>query len=983
MPNGVYQITETRLDSGGSAQGQSVTVFDSLGRELRSARLLLGGNWSQVLTEYDAFGRESRKSFPHWNTESPYWTQFSFDLIGRVYQEQRPVSSVNSSLQTTSILYEGLLTQITDPQGRTKSETVDMLGQLVLVRDADNNTITYEYDATGNRTKIIDPLGNQIRFVYDVRGRRLSSIDPNSGTWSYAHNAFDDLTSQTDAKGQTTTFQYDGLGRMTARYEIEGVTSWVWDTAANGLGLLATVSFAPAGGSGLQVYAEAMTYDSLSRLAAIARNIDGVNYVINRSYDTFGRLSVLTYPASHPSSFRFAVKYVYEPGSGRLQKVVDNVTQTLEYWRANSTDPAGSVNDELLGNGIDTASVYDRVTGYLDFRSSGYLGGTEVQNLSYLYDQVGNLIRRRDERQDLTEEFYYDNLYRLDYSRLQTSGGAWATNLDVSYNAIGNITYRSDVGNYVYPASGAASVRPHAVTTAGFLAYSYDANGNATLPSGAAATWSSYNLLRHLDTDPSVSGDDTATFWYDADRARYKQVALTAGVTETTRYVGSIFEAVTKSSSGVVVYKHHVLAGELPVMIHIRRSNGAVANNYLHRDHLGSVDVITDDARNVLVRLSFDAFGNRRSPVAWSGAPSAADWTRINDLTHRGFTNHEHIIESFSLVHMNGRIYDPIIGRFLSPDPVIGDVTELQDLNAYTYVRNNPLSYVDPSGYFLKKLFKRLSDAFDNLSIVRLFRAIADLARGEVSTLVGWVVSTVCSYLTQMYTACGFAGDAVASALSSTGSGNSARGPPGRASGTTFEPPPAFSGRCVAGGCNVPAGAISANADPASVSRSIDGMARADVITGAADLVLGSIPGYRLAKALLNPQSTWVDYAEGVASLIPTGRLASLGVRAVVKASGVTKAGRYEFPDQAAGGKPYVGQSSNIPKRLNRHGRTGRYAPGTATTTAVPGGRTAREISEHQRIQEITGGVPARQSDSVSNQVDPIGPRRRHLLPGE
>jgi uncharacterized protein RhaS with RHS repeats len=95
------------------------------------------------------------------------------------------------------------------------------------------------------------------------------------------------------------------------------------------------------------------------------------------------------------------------------------------------------------------------------------------------------------------------------------------------------------------------------------------------------------------------------------------------------------------------------------------------------------------------------------------------------------------------------------------------------------------------------------------------------------------------------------------------------------------------------------------------------------------------------------------------------------------------KEGRYEFPDKAAGDKPYVGQSGNIPSRLEQHAQAGRYEPGTATTTEVSGGRTAREISEHQRIQEITGGKPARQSDAVSNKRDPIGPNRRHLLPDD
>lgn len=91
--------------------------------------------------------------------------------------------------------------------------------------------------------------------------------------------------------------------------------------------------------------------------------------------------------------------------------------------------------------------------------------------------------------------------------------------------------------------------------------------------------------------------------------------------------------------------------------------------------------------------------------------------------------------------------------------------------------------------------------------------------------------------------------------------------------------------------------------------------------------------------------------------------------------------GLYEFPDQAAGGTtPYVGQSGNITRRLNEHQRAGRLKRGTETTREVEGGKTQREIAEHQRIQELTGGVPARDSPSVTNRVDPIGPNRQDLL---
>jgi RHS repeat-associated protein len=90
--------------------------------------------------------------------------------------------------------------------------------------------------------------------------------------------------------------------------------------------------------------------------------------------------------------------------------------------------------------------------------------------------------------------------------------------------------------------------------------------------------------------------------------------------------------------------------------------------------------------------------------------------------------------------------------------------------------------------------------------------------------------------------------------------------------------------------------------------------------------------------------------------------------------------GIYEFPDQKAGGKPYVGQSGDLDKRLGQHEKSGRLQHGTETTTDVAGGKTSREVAEHNRIQEITGGVPAAKTDAVSNKVDPIGPNRQHLL---
>ena len=124
-----------------------------------------------------------------------------------------------------------------------------------------------------------------------------------------------------------------------------------------------------------------------------------------------------------------------------------------------------------------------------------------------------------------------------------------------------------------------------------------------------------------------------------------------------------------------------------------------VALFYIHADVLGSFDVITDATGAVVERNSFDPWGRRRNP---------ADWSYVNVpttplLTGRGFTGHEHL-EGFGLINANGRIYDPVLGMFLSPDPYIQAPETVQNFNRYSYCLNNPLKYTDPDGEFFFSL---------------------------------------------------------------------------------------------------------------------------------------------------------------------------------------------------------------------------------------------------------------------------------------
>ena len=229
--------------------------------------------------------------------------------------------------------------------------------------------------------------------------------------------------------------------------------------------------------------------------------------------------------------------------------------------------------------------------------------------------------------------------------------------------------------------------------------YAYDANGNQTTRGGATdgrtISWSSYDLPLTLSTQDGVSSQ----FAYGPNRSRWKQVAVySASTTETTLYLGGVMEKVTRGA--VTEWKHYIPAGAGTMALQVRKSAGspASATYYVTGDHLGSATAVMQADGTLLSQLSFAAFGSRRGS-AWQDQPLAAEWTTITATTRRGFTGHEHL-DNLSLVHMNGRVYDPQLGRFLSADPVYGgDLAQPQTLNPYSYAGNNPLSATDPDGF--------------------------------------------------------------------------------------------------------------------------------------------------------------------------------------------------------------------------------------------------------------------------------------------
>ncbi|MGH8522762.1 MAG: RHS repeat domain-containing protein, partial [Gammaproteobacteria bacterium] len=678
-----------RVEHRKSDGGRTWTDLDVLEREIGGGRIGFDGTPIVWRAEYNARGEVARRSNPAFIGDPVYWTTYTYDGVGRVLTEAAPRNQGGGS-RTTAFAYNGLSTTQTDPRGNSTTRWVNAVGNLKRVSDASSNVTAFRYDAFDNLVATVDPRGNEILNTYDLRGRKLSTRDPDLGLWSYGYNGFGDLLWQRDAKGQVQTLTYDRRGRTLTRTEPEGITTWTWNSSVDG----ALSSVSSAGG-----YVRTHTYDWYGRPVQTTETIGGVSFAFTRTYEEpHGRLLLLQYPGGT------TVRYGYN-AYGYLASLTDNAQAT--YWTGISQDAQGNWTLYRTGNNVETLRSHDQANGWIQTILSGFgnasAGG--VQSLNFSWDDVGNLTQRTDQAQGgLFETFTYDALDRVRSSRVFVNGGSAVPEITYGYDLIGNIVAKSDVGTYSY-----GSARPHAVTaTSGMAnrasAYTYDANGNQLTGLGRSLEWTSYNLPARV-----VQGGSSIAYQYGAERQTIRAISALPATDSSADDVlyagGGLYEQHRRGRA--VTHRYHLQIGGQPIgMVILAGSPSAPSKlvQYFHHDHLDSVSTITA-GNTVVERHAYEAFGKRRYSD-WR--PDAID--SLLSATHevdQGFTGHEHA-DHVGLIHMGGRVYDPILGRFASPDPFVQFPDNAQAYNRYSYVLNNPLSNTDPSGFFLKRIKREL-----------------------------------------------------------------------------------------------------------------------------------------------------------------------------------------------------------------------------------------------------------------------------------
>ncbi|MBG6063164.1 RHS repeat-associated protein [Flavobacterium sp. CG_9.1] len=207
-----------------------------------------------------------------------------------------------------------------------------------------------------------------------------------------------------------------------------------------------------------------------------------------------------------------------------------------------------------------------------------------------------------------------------------------------------------------------------------------------------------YNTFKS-PSEIEETGVDIISFTYNDDNSRSTMFYGGTGLKETRQYRKYY------SADGSMEIKQNMVTGAVEFVTYIGgdgytaplvvKSDGTTQNYlYLHRDYQGSILAITNSLGQVVEKRLFDAWGNIAKVQDGAG-------NTLNGLTilDRGYTGHEHL-QSVGLIHMNGRLYDPKLHRFLQPDNYIQDPSNTQNYNRYGYCWNNPLKYSDPSGEF-------------------------------------------------------------------------------------------------------------------------------------------------------------------------------------------------------------------------------------------------------------------------------------------
>ncbi len=685
--------TITRLDEGnpqlqrlrvvqadGTTDGLwNESYFDGLGRlwQEKAEGPTAGDPRMRTIGYDDASPYPARRGHWHFASAAAVFEGLSYDGAGRPAGQTHPDGTglrwdYAASLAGTTTKFTDEVNMSTmrafDGYDRIKSAQADPGGPAA-------GATLFATNAVDELHTITDPLGNPVVEQIDPRGDVVARTDPDRGDFTALFDRTGHVKQVFPQSGGVINTYYDTVGRKKmAELASYRTINWLYDEPGHGNSIGRLTAITDTNGIGCPFrngvpggwVVDERTYDLAGRVTSNTLCVEGESKTFGFAYDAMGRQRSITYPDGEIVIYRYN-------DAGQLRRI-DGYVKDILY------DAAGRITNISYDNGTTETFTYHPLREWLETHTINQ-GKTVLSSTEYHYYNNGQLHWQSTTGTGAgRSNYFYDSAGRL---TLVTGAGA----ADYDYNAAGDMTLGPD-GGYSYTHPDPAKNRcggtggntcPHAVKTVGAATeLTYNLRGEVTqITRTTGGVTTKHDIGWNADGEPTTFGANgtlVATVQYGVDGER----TSVASGTQKTRFFGGYLEVIRPTPGAPAQETKSYYAGALALA-----QRGAGGLTFNHHDTLGSTTLVTTSGGAVQAGYTYDAYGKLIGATGSGG--------------DRRYAGHKAV--ELGLIDMGARLYDPQIGRFLSPDPKRHDAREPRPVDPFSYANGDPVNLIDPKGF--------------------------------------------------------------------------------------------------------------------------------------------------------------------------------------------------------------------------------------------------------------------------------------------